>query len=156
MKISILLLMLSAVLAAQSTNGYVFFAPGGVTESGYTSTTFHAGGGVDLMIAKGIGANIELGAIWPSESPASVVGMFSPGATYYFRRGKELKLEPFVSGGYTLMFREGHANLGYVGGGVNYWMSRKVGLRAEFRDHIAAQCCSTVNYWGIRIGLAFR
>ena len=120
-KVTIVLAVMSAAAAAQSSNGYLFVAPGGVTSGGYTSMTIQAGAGADIHLVKGLGLNLELGAVGPRDDFSAVVGMFSPGATWYFRRGKELKLEPFVNGGYTLMFREGHANLFYFGGGANYW-----------------------------------
>ncbi len=66
-----------------------------------------------------------------------------------------LKTEPFVNGGYSLFFREGHGNFAYLGGGVNYWMARRVGLRFELRDHIYART-GDLHYWGVRVGLAFR
>ncbi len=155
-KVTILLAVMSAAAAAQSSNGYLFVAPGGVTSGGYTSMTIQAGAGADIHLVKGLGLNLELGAVGPRDDFSAVVGMFSPGATWYFRRGKELKLEPFVNGGYTLMFREGHANLFYFGGGATYWPVRHAGLRFEFRDQVYAVCCSTSHYWGFRLGLALR
>jgi hypothetical protein len=64
-------------------------------------------------------------------------------------------IAPFVTGGYTLSFRSGVAHLVNFGGGINYWFSRKMGLRLEARDYISAQCgCGhTVEF---RIGFAFR
>jgi hypothetical protein len=155
-KIAVLAALMATTAAAQSSNGYVFFAPGGLTEGHHTAMTLHAGGGVDAIIAKGIGLNLEFGGIWPRECFSDcVLGVFSPGGTVYFRRGKENRLDPFVNAGYTLMFRSGHENLFYFGGGTNYWMTRKVGLRMEFRDHVSTNY-STAHFWSIRMGLAFR
>ncbi len=155
-KLAVLISALAAAAAAQSSNGYVFFAPGGVTSGGYTSGTIHLGGGVDAILGKGLGLNLELGVVGPRERFSEAVGVFSPGATYYFRHAKELKLEPFVAGGSSLMFRGGHENLWYAGGGVNYWFSNRVGARVELRDHVSTVCCTTVQFWGVRFGLAFR
>jgi hypothetical protein len=155
-QIAILLTLGPAVALAQSSSGYLFVAPGGVTSGGYTSMTIQAGAGADVHLVKGLGLNMEIGAVGPREDYSQAVGMFSPGATWYFRKGKELKFEPFVNGGYTLMFREGHANLAYFGGGANYWAARRVGLRMEFRDHVYSPYSGAAHFWGFRFGLALR
>jgi hypothetical protein len=155
-KIAVLPIVISAAAAAQSSAGYAFFAPGGATSGHSTTMTLHTGGGVDAIVAKGVGVNVELGAVWPRECfAACVIGLFSPGGTYHFLRGSERKLDPFVAGGYSLAFRNGHANAFYFGGGANYWMSRKVGLRLELRDNMLPDDMSG-HLWSVRIGLAFR
>jgi hypothetical protein len=151
-RIAILLLAAATAGAAQSSSGYVFFAPGGQTMFGSTMTMLNAGGGVDAHITHGLGANVELSALWPADYPSGVVGLVSAGPTYRIPLRHE-RIEPFVAGGYSLMFRGGHANLGYLGGGVNYWAWKKVGFRLEFRDHIRQ---GPVNFWLFRFGVAFR
>lgn len=74
---------------------------------------------------------------------------------YHFVHGKDIKLDPFVTGGYTLMFRNGHVNLFNFGGGLNCWFSHRLGVRLELRDQVHRDGVS-VHYWGGRIGLAFR
>jgi hypothetical protein len=155
-KLLFLMLLVIAAAAAQSSSGYLFMAPGGVSGSGHTTMTLHAGGGMDAIFGKGIGMNLELGGIWPRECFADcVLGAFSAGGAYYFRRGKDQRLDPFVNGGYSLLFRQGRENLFYVGGGANYWISRRVGIRVEFRDHVATHYSAT-QFWGFRVGLALR
>lgn len=153
MKAILLLFGLAAAAAAQSTSGYVFFGPGGVTTHGYTSGTLHMGAGGDINIYKGVGANLELGALGPWSDFGNAVGLFSAGGVFQVPRPKEAKVQPFVAGGYSLMFRSGHANLGYFGGGMNYWFAKRIGLRADFRDHMTGQ---PVHFWGFRFGIAFR
>jgi hypothetical protein len=155
MKFAFLLVMAAACAVAQSSNGYVFVAPGGVTSYGHTAMTLHFGGGLDAIVYKGIGLNAELGALGPREDLGASVGVFSAGGAYYFRHARELKLEPFVNGGYSLMFRQGHENLFYCGGGVNYWLARRVGLRFELRDHVDTRY-QAVHFWGVRFGISFR
>ena len=154
-KIAFLVLAVCAAARAQSSSGYLFFAPGGVSNSGPTEATYHGGGGVDAHLVKGLGLNLELGILGPKEYFSDFVGVFSAGGTYYLLRGKEHRVEPFVAGGYTLVFREGHANLGYFGGGVNVWPLRRVGMRLEFRDHLYSHD-PMVHFWGFRMGVAFR
>jgi hypothetical protein len=48
------------------------------------------------------------------------------------------------------MFRDGHRNLFYFGGGVNYWAAPSLGLRLEFRDHVSndpAHFWSSASAW---------
>jgi hypothetical protein len=155
-KVAALLLTMSAAAAAQSSSGYVFFAPGGATTRGYTEMTFQAGVGTDLVLAKGIALNMEVGALGPHERFSDgAMGVFSPGGAFFFLRDSDRALQPFVNGGYSLMFRNGHENLFYFGGGTNWWFSRHVGLRMEVRDHVSTHY-TTVHFWGFRFGAAFR
>jgi hypothetical protein len=158
MKLRIAILLAAAGLAAeaQSSSGYVFFAPGGATEGGYTWAMLQTGGGVDAHIAKGIGVNLELSALGPKDDMSEAAGVFSAGGSYRFRRGPERRLEPFVAGGYSLIFREGHSNLYYFGGGASYWVSKKMGIRLEFRDQVSHVSAYNIHFWSFRIGVAFR
>ena len=147
----------SSLLAlAQDSNGYLFAAPGGATSGSYTTAMLHIGGGGEGVVGKGIGVGAEIGALGPMECFRCAVGVFSPNGYFHFRRTRGQKIDPFVTGGYTLFFREGHGNLFNFGGGVNYWFSRRVGLRLELRDHVSTSYGSTEHYWGGRIGVAFR
>src|SRR5215831_16956429 len=103
-KLALLLFALCTAAIAQSSSGYVFIAPGGITAGGYTAATLHFGGGADLAIWKGIGLGLELGAVSPTADFGGVVGVFSPDATYHFVRGRRPKIDPFVNAGYTLLF----------------------------------------------------
>ena len=151
-KLLMMIFALAAVAVAQSSNGYVFVAPGGVSCCGHTQSTLHVGGGGEAILWKGLGVGAEVGAVGPTQYLSEGFGVFSANGYYHLLRGKDRKLDPFVTGGYTLFFRSGVANLGNFGAGANYWFSKHVGLRAEFRDHIY----TTDNYWGFRFGVAFR
>ncbi len=160
---AILLLMgaLPATLLAQSSNGYVFFAPGGASCCGNTSMTVHFGGGGEAVLWKGIGAGAELGALaFRQDFTDSLVGLLSLNGYYHFVHEKNRKADPFVTAGYSLMFRSGHANLFNFGGGLNYWLDRRLRLRLEFRDHVrsvgALDLGGDIHYWGVRFGLTFR
>lgn len=145
----------TALSQAADSHGYIFVAPGGVTSSGHTQSTLNVGAGFDAVVAKGIGFGLELGALGPTSDFSASVGIFSADGSYHFQHDHP-KLDPYVTGGYTLLFRSGHANLGNFGGGVNYWFHRHLGLKFEFRDHIWPLSGATAQYWGFRVGLAFR
>jgi hypothetical protein len=142
---------------AQRSNGYVFFAPGGVSCCGYTAMTLQAGVGGEAVLGKGVGIGAELSALGTREDFAdAVMGVFSPNGYYHFVHRKEAKLDPFITGGYTLMFRYGHINAFNFGGGANYWLARHLGLRVEFRDHVDRVGGSgAIHYWGGRVGVVF-
>jgi hypothetical protein len=149
----ILMTVLSLEINAQPSNVYVFFAPGGLTGYGRTDMTLHAGLGGEAIVGKGVGVGAELGAVGPRQYLADAVGLFSPNGYYHFVHGKNVKVDPFVTGGYTLLFRAGHVNLFNFGAGVNYWFHRRIGTRFEFRDHVYHNY-ATLHYWGFRFGLA--
>ena len=144
------------MVRAQRSNGYGFFAPGGVTCCGFTAMTLHFGFGGEVMIGKGVGAGAEIGALGTRDHFSnSVVGAFSPNGYYHFVRSPDARVDPFATGGYTLIFRAGHVNLFNFGGGLNYWFHERLALRAEARDHVYTNG-GTLHYWGVRFGLGFR
>ena len=141
---------------AQRSNGYVFIAPGGVTCCGDTGSTLHFGVGGEAVLGAGIGLGAEIGALGePRFFGDSVVGILSPNGYYHFAHSRRSRADPFVTGGYTLLFRSGHLNLFNFGGGFNYWFAGSLGARIEFRDHVYSSGV-TIHYWGLRLGLAFR
>ena len=155
---AVLAAVFAAAAAAQSTSGWVFVAPGGATGSARTQATLQAGAGFEVPVGKGFGAGAEVGALSQLVSFGdSTVGVFAPTAYYHFVRdkSKSRRFDPFVDGGYTVFFRDGHLNLGHFGGGANLWASRHVGARIELRDQVATND-GTVHYWGFRLGVAFR
>ena len=151
--LSLLTVILSAAAQAQHSHGYLFVAPGGISASGHTAMTVHLGAGGEGVLGKGIGIGAELGALGPRESFSDLVGLFSANGYYHFSRSG--KADPFLTGGYSLLFRFEHANLANFGLGMNYWLVRRLGLKVEFRDHIRTSGATT-HYWGIRVGPAFR
>ena len=161
--VGVLLLALVPGLGSAQTadqhkgHGYAFFAPGVATGGGATTSTMHFGGGGEGLVYKGLGVGGEIGYGTPWQSFSSGLGVFSANGSYHFLpRQRDAKVVPFVTGGYTLFFRSGAANLFNFGGGINYWFREGVGLRLEFRDHVWPSSDQTGHYWGFRIGLAFR
>lgn len=130
--------------------GYAFIAPGAASPG--NSGTMHFGIGGEGLVYKGLAAGGEIGFLGPRESLAEGIGVFSPNASYHFTRNS--KLVPFVTGGYSLGFREGIANAVNFGGGVNYWFKPRLGLHLAFRDHFSPT--EDAHLWGFRIGISFR
>jgi hypothetical protein len=138
-------------LAQHRGYGYVFGAPGGSTPGG--EANFHIGAGGEGLIYKGLGAGADIGYLTPVRDWGSGVGLLSVNGSYHFLP-QDRRLDPFVTAGYSLVFRSGSANLVNFGGGVQYWMRDRLGLRAEFRDHVLPN--PAVHYLEVRFGLCFR
>jgi hypothetical protein len=134
-RLAVFLLAMAAAAAAQSSNWYIFAAPGAVHQRWFgTKSSVHAGAGFDAVVTKGLGLNMEIGGL---RFGASNRGLLSLGGSYHIFHDEQRKADPFVGGGGSLMVAIGVANLFYFGGGANYWLGRKFGLRVEFRDHSA-------------------
>jgi hypothetical protein len=155
--IMLVLTWLVAPASAQTSHGYFFVAPGAASCSGCgNSMTLHFGGGGEGIFGKGIGIGAELGYLTPREDMSDGLGVFSPNGYFHFGgKNRSRKADPFVTAGYTLLFRGGHANLWNFGGGLNYWFGDRVGLKVELRDHVWS-VNGTEHYWGVRIGITFR
>jgi hypothetical protein len=116
--------------------------------------------GGEMVFGKGIGAGGELGFIAGHDS----FGFLSLNAYYHVAHGGvSHKLDPFITGGYTLAFdplvvfgTRSASNGANVGIGLNYWFLRHLGMRAEFRDIVIPGNSPGVSSWGIRGGIAFR
>jgi len=139
----------------------VYFAPG-VSSPGSTAMA-HVGGGGEGFFTKNLGAGVDVGYLTPMRSWGDGVGTFSPNLVARFPSGSRGgKVEPLLTGGYTLFFRGGGGKgHGFnFGGGLNYWFKDRIGLRFEVRDNVGVETSrgfdSTHHFVGFRIGLAFR
>jgi len=146
------------------TDIYLFLAPGGVSERGNTLTAFQAGAGVEEVLRHGLGIGVEASAIGRSHDfGRSVSGLVSSNAYYHFLRSPRTKLDPFLTAGYSVLFRDDIRNAGNFGAGLNYWFRPHTGVRFEVRDQIVpdhppipgATARGTAQYWGVRVGLVF-
>jgi len=150
------------VAAAQSSDGskgqgYVFVAPGAATTEEGGLATMSFGGGGERLVAKRMGLGAELGYVAPWGEFMEALGVFSLNVSYRLGpRHRERKVEPFVTGGYTLFFPGEGTALGFnFGGGLNYWSSQRLGLRFEVRDQVGL-FDQPVHVLGFRIGLTFK
>jgi len=113
---------------------YVFAAPGKIT--GESMATLHFGGGAQTPTYRGFGAAVELGYLAPMTYLADGIGVLSANGLYLFGNSeKSNKAIPFATLGYSMGFRSGVVNGFNVGGGINYWFAKRMGVVMEFRDH---------------------
>ncbi len=156
------LVFLPSLASAQASDyskghGYAYFAPGASSPSNPSSGAYaHVGAGGEGFFTRNIGAGVELGCLTPMRSWSDGVATLSPNLVARFRaKDKNHKLEPFVTGGYTLFFRSATASGVNFGGGVNYWFNDNVGLRLEFRDNVWT-LNAPIHYVDFRVGVTFR
>ena len=150
-----------ATVGAQTAGfGYAFGGPAWV-QVGITDSAWHIGiGGERLSGAVGIGA--ELGYVYlpPAEETFPGGGAFSPGGggatlsvngSYHFggRRTGTRSARPFVTGGITYVV--GAFLLPDFGGGLDWWVTRRAGLRFEVREQVIVS-----PMLGFRGGVVFR
>jgi len=163
-----LLFMVPMLALAQNADpkyrgqGYIFLGVG----SGTDNPSFeHVGGGGEVLLFRGIGVGGEPGAMG---RPGEGEGVISVGPSYHFLHAThKSKIDPFVQGGYTGTFagadpiEGGNGILFNFGGGMNYWLFKRVGLRLDFRDYVHHRSFfptggETQQYWGFRIGMTVR
>ena len=114
-------------------DGFLFYGPGRAPGGG---TLQQVGVGGEGLFYKGLGVRSEIGYQFPSQGFSYGIGLLSVNGVYHLIHSRRAKLTPFVTGGYTLAFRSGHANLSNFGGGVTWWMVDHVGLKMEIRDYV--------------------
>jgi hypothetical protein len=129
--------------------GYIFFAPG--VASGRTTGFMHAGGGGEALI-KRVGIGGEIGYLTPWRYLSEGIGVGSVNGSFNLKPGK---VSPFVTGGYTLVFRNGTASGYNFGGGVHYWLTERAAIRFEVRDNVVRDFHDQ-HFVGFRIGVTFR
>jgi hypothetical protein len=155
----IILLVATPALAFAQTSGErrwygnAFLAPGIVTDGEGLGATVHIGVGYDRFLHRGFGIGGEIGYAGAAVAPGAGAGVASFNTAYHFRRAE--KFVPFVTGGYSLLFRSATLNATNFGGGFNYWFRDRLGFRLELRDHMAIRDTSA-HALGLRIGLTFR
>jgi len=122
----------------------------------------NAGFGGEIFVHKGLGVGVEFGYAAPEWRFSRIgVGIGSANASYhFFGKNNRRRIEPYVTGGYSLYFGDRTAfESGFnLGGGINIWMARHVGLRLEVRDqdHINYFHSSFTRFVAFRVGVTFR
>jgi hypothetical protein len=125
-------LAMPGAAGAQAVSGYGFAGRAAIVDEDGLLLT-HYGGGLDLISGSGLGASIEAGrmgrnGVW--------INHVSVDGTYHWGRTGR-RVTPFVAAGYSRFFADGEAaNTFNVGGGVDVWVARRVGIRLDVRDHV--------------------
>ena len=147
----LVLCSLTPTAYAQQSHVYGFVGPGSTNDGG--DAIVQIGAGAEGLLGKGFGIGLEGGVLGTTNYFSdSTLGFVSPGVYYHFRRNA--KLDPFVTGGYSVFFRNGALNLAHFGGGANYWIRRHFGLKFEVRDHVTTENGPS-HFVVFRFGVAF-
>src|SRR5262249_29496898 len=129
---TLMLVLISQIANAQSSDerrgwGYGFLAVGGSAGDG-SAVTFHYGGGGERLVYRGLGLGAELGNVTPIGDFGHGLGIFSANAYYSFgARNGSRKMIPFVTGGYSVKFRDDEDSGGGVNVGPAFTIGRRVG-----------------------------
>lgn len=151
--------------ASAQPSGSYFYAvtgPVAVPRSAFTrwdGTFVYVGGGGEARLTNKFGLGGELGVLKPVTNPyARTTGLASVTPAYHFiARGSTRKVDPFVDGGFSVLFGSGTGAAFHYGGGLNYWVRQRLGLRFEFRHHLwTPEGGEAINLVGFRVGLTFR
>jgi hypothetical protein len=161
LRVTVLASLLAGAALAQHTNGYVYAGistmPGRQIYTYWHGNYFNAGGGGQVALGRlTLGGDVTGFFATSSDFTRNAV-IASAGPGFHFFNGRERKMDPFITGGVSVLgARGGVAGMVHYGGGVNYWFRERVALRVEFRDHIWLTEGESVHFTGVRVGLTFR
>ena len=151
---------------AQSLSGNMFAGAGVFKCCEGDTGAWQVGGGVDVPVAAGVSVGGDFGLVGPTgdgivpdrSGYASFGNVFllSFNGSYHFNRHDAHQPRPFLTGGIGETFRNGDATGGLnVGGGIDWWLRERRGVRVEVRDQLLGEF-GTTHLVTLRIGLLFR
>lgn len=111
-----------------------------------------AGAGADIFVYKD--AAFSPSAVYLfNVANSGGLAVVTLNGSYHFRRGKS-RFEPFVSAGYGVLTNFGSSeSLFNYGGGGQYWISKRVGVRLELLSFQQREYGELIT---VRFGVAFR
>jgi hypothetical protein len=135
--------------------GYGIAGPAGFSGFfGSSASGFHAAGGAEMLAGGLVGGAAEFGVLGNASSLLSVLSL---NGVVHFTHATTSRSSPFVTGGYSRFSSgDGSFKAWNFGGGVDFWMKQRAGLRVEFRNHIRPDHRGNVNYWSLRAGVSVR
>jgi hypothetical protein len=147
---------------AQGALVYATAGPSAVWNIGHRDISWHAGGGVEVLNGP-LGLGGEVGYLYFPEvtktfggggvasSPAAGALALSAKATFHFGSTTvDRPIRPFVTAGLSfLVDEEVMPILPLVSGGVDWWATRRVGVRIEAQSHWRSML-------GVRVGVVLR
>jgi len=138
-----LMLAWSEAASAQQPRHYVFGVAGPVFVpqsdfSRWSGTFVYLGGGVESRIGNKFAMGGEVGAISRVDSSYTAGMATATPAVHFAAKDSQSKFDPFINGGVSVLFNTGSVSLPMVhfGGGVNYSVNPRLGMRFEYRHHI--------------------
>jgi hypothetical protein len=128
------------LFAASTARAHDIYGVGGFGATLEGDPLVNLGAGVDFGVAGGFGAGAELGFMPPAGNWHNGLGALSLNGRQRFRSVAE-GIVPFVSGGYTLLFRPDFDSVhgGNIGGGMDYRMRNGRAVRVDFRWYLEGE-----------------
>jgi hypothetical protein len=138
-----------AAAFGQESLGYAFVG-GTFGGRGSVDGAFRFGIGGEMGIAPRVTLGGEIGGISKDGT-----GVLASGNVSYHIPADSRAADPFVTGGFSLAHKRGETGL-YInlGGGLNYWLRRRAGIRVEFRGYPGGYDLNS--FAEFRIGIVFR
>jgi hypothetical protein len=141
----------SAAQGPSQLQGLVFGGFGSRTCPGCDGVSIlHLGGGGEVDLWPRVAIAGEIGFIAPAQEPGEGRGIISANALFRFGSAPE-RFRPFLTGGCSFF-----VDAINVGGGIDWWLSPRIGMRYEVRDHIPIGLDAIAHYVDARVGLVFR
>lgn len=151
LKLSFLTLSLAILSAScafgQESYGYGFIG-GAFGGHGGFDGAFRYGIGGEARLAPLVTAGGEIGGI--SQNGTGVLGSGNVSVHIPARP----RIDPFVTGGFSVGHKGATGLWVNLGGGVDYWFQHRLGVRAEFRGYPGGYHLSS--FAELRFGIAFR
>ena len=157
----VLLASLPAYAQMSSSYVYAFGGPVVVPKSAYTRWNgdfVHLGGGVEGRLTERFALGGEIGVLKPTTNQYAITAGLAEvtPAFHFISKNSRSRFGPFVDGGLSMLFASGGGVAFHYGGGMNYWLRRRFGLRFEFRHHIwSPESGEAVHLVGFRAGVVF-
>ena len=159
----VVLLAWCRAASAQQFGSYVYAVAGPVVVprsdlTRWNGSFVYAGGGGEARFTDRFGLGGDVGVLNPVTNPFAITaGLAAVTPAYHFMsKDSNLKIDPFLNGGVSVLFTSGSVSLPPVhyGGGLNYRVRRNLGVRFEFRHHLwNPESGSTVHLVAFRAGI---
>ena len=112
---------------------------------------------MERIVAGRFGIGIDIGGAFTDKTNFNYSGgLLSFGGSYHFLPVATSKADPFVALGVSAITQEGAPALFHLGVGMNYWIKKNFGLKAEIRDHATSDNGTALHYLASRFGIAWR
>ncbi|MFB3826277.1 MAG: hypothetical protein ACE15B_05885 [Bryobacteraceae bacterium] len=150
-------LLLPALGLAQNWNAALYFGPGALISKYGNGPALYGGVAVERRVAGRFGIGLDVGGADTGKTNFNYsAAILSFGGSCHFLPAAARKLDPFAAIGVSGVTLEGAPALVYFGGGLNYWLKPRFGLRAEVRDHATSDNGTALHYLAARFGIVFR
>ena len=152
MKLIFSLFLAGFTLAAQAprAQGHAFVGAENLAHGTFNAAS--TGAGADIFVYKGAAFSPSAAYLFNFANGGGLA-VITLNGSYHFLRGKS-RFEPFVTAGYGALADIGNGvSLFNYGGGGQYWISKRVGVRVELLNFQQRQYRELTS---VRFGVAFR